>query len=318
MFLSVLLAIILSQVLRPIVDLIEDWFGWRRSWSTLSVFVLVGGIFSGFFFWAMPFISEQLKNLKVEFPNYVTGLSSFLNIAEEKINNYLPLMDRLDMTKPVQKFLLGKASSIVQDLPTAISNSFSILFLCTFLSFFMLKDSHKIYRGFLALVPNHVFDTTLSLIHHMSQQVGRFIRVRILEALIVGLITAVGLQIISFPFALIIGLFAGVMNLIPYIGPFLSVIPAILICLVNQMGFLGISSVLFIFLLAQVIDNIVLIPIFVARMMKMHPVAVLVVVIAGAQFLGILGMIISIPVANAIQVAYHAVYTHIVSNAELR
>ena len=318
MFLSVLLAIILSQFLRPIVDLIEDWFGWHRFWSTLSVFTLVGGIFFGLFYWMMPFISEQLQNLRAEFPNYVTELISFLSVAEQKLDHYLPLMDQLDITKPVQKWLLGKASQVVQDLPTAVSNSFSIFFLCSFLSFFMLKDSHKIYRGFLALVPNHVFDTTLSLIHHINQQAGRFIRVRILEALIVGLITAVGLQIVSFPFALIVGLFAGVMNLIPYIGPFLSIIPAIFICLVNQMGFWEITSVLSVFLLAQVIDNVVLIPIFVARMMKMHPVAVLVVVIAGAQFLGILGMIISIPVANAIQVAYHTIYTHIVSNAEVQ
>ena len=66
---------------------------------------------------------------------------------------------------------------------------------------------------------------------------------------------------------------------------------------------------------AQLIDNALLIHVLVARMMKLHPITVVVVVIAGAQFMGILGMIISIPVANAIQVTYHAIYQHII-NAE--
>ena len=314
MFLSALLAIVLSQILRPVVDRIEDWLEWQRGWATLFVFTMMGSVFATFFLWAMPFISEQLQNFKEEIPTYVTGLISFVNIAEQKFYNYLPFVNHLDITQPMQKWLLGRASEVVQDLPTVVSNSFSVFFICSFLSFFMVKDSHKLYRGFLDLVPNHVFETTLNLTHYISQQVGRFIRIRMFEAFIVGLITGVGLQIISFPFALIIGLFAGVMNLIPYLGPFISVIPAVLICLVNKMGFLEISMVISVFILAQVIDNIVLIPVFVARMMKMHPVAVLVVVIAGAQFLGILGMIISIPVANAIQVAYHAVYKHIIDS----
>ncbi len=318
MFLSALLAVVLSQLLRPVVDRVEAWFGWKRVWVTLFVFVLVGGALSIFFIWAMPFIFGQLQNFKEEIPNYIKGLVSFLSVVEQKFYNYLPLVNRLEITQPIQQWLLERASQVVQDLPTAISNSFSVLFLCSFLSFFMVKDSHKLYRGFLALVPNHVFETTLSLTHHISQQLGRFIRVRMFEAFIVGLITGVGLQIISFPFALIIGLFAGVMNLIPYLGPFISVVPAILICLVNQMGFLEICMVLSVFILAQIIDNVILIPVFVARMMKMHPVAVLVVVIAGAQFLGILGMIISIPVANAAQVAYHAVYKHIINSAEVQ
>ena len=314
MFLSALLAVVLSQILRPIVDRVEDLLGWKRVWTTFFVFVMVGGAVSSFLIWAMPFVFQQLQNFRQEIPNYISGLISFVGSAEEKFYSFLPFLDRVDLTQPMQKWLLGRASQVVQDIPTALSNSFSVFFLCSFLSFFMLKDSHKLYRGFLALVPNHVFETTLSLTHHIGQQLGRFIRVRMFEALIVGLITGVGLQIISFPFALIIGLFAGVMNLIPYLGPFISVVPAVLICLANNMSFLEISMVLSVFILAQIIDNVVLIPIFVARMMKMHPVAVLVVVIAGAQFLGILGMIISIPVANAIQVAYHGVYKHIVDS----
>ena len=197
-----------------------------------------------------------------------------------------------------------------------ITNSFSVFLLCPFLAFFMVKDSHNLYRSFLSLVPNHVFETTLSLTHQISLQIGQFIRARILEAFIVGLITGIGLQFLSFPFALLLGLFAGLMNLVPYLGPVIGCIPALLVGIVNGMPLFDLSIVLSVYVIAQLIDNTILIPILVARMMKLHPVTVIVVVIAGAQFLGILGMIISIPVANAIQVAYHAVYQHII-NAEV-
>ena len=162
-------------------------------------------------------------------------------------------------------------------------------------------------------MPNHVFETTLSLTHQIGEQIGRFIRARLLEAFIVGLITGVGLQMISFPYALLLGLFAGLMNLIPYVGPAIGFMPALLIGLVHGMDLMNIMMLISIYVIAQVIDNVLLIPVLVARMMKLHPVTVVVVVIAGAQFMGILGMVISIPVANAIQVAYHAVYQHIIS-----
>lgn len=313
MFISVLLAVILSQALRPLVDRIEGWLKMDRGWATLIGFSIFGATTVAVILWAMPFLSEQFQNLKSEIPKYIEGIITLIDRTEEKFQVFIPFIENTNVTTQAKQWLISKATNLAQGLPVMVTNSFSVFFLCSFLAFFMVKDSHSLYRGFLSLVPNHVFETTLSLTHQISLQIGQFIRARMLEAFIVGLITGVGLQIISFPFALLLGLFAGLMNLVPYLGPVIGCIPAILVAIVNGMPLFDLFIVLGVYVVAQLIDNIILIPILVARMMKLHPVTVVVVVIAGAQFLGILGMIISIPVANAIQVAYHAVYQHIIN-----
>ncbi len=316
MFISVLLAVVLSQAIRPFVDRVEGWFKVDRGLATLIGFSLFGGSAIAVILWTMPFLSEQFQNLRSEIPKYIDGMIILLDQTEKKLQVFIPFIENANVTTQAKKWLISQATNLAQELPVMITSSFSVFFLCPFLAFFMVKDSHSLYRSFLSLVPNHVFETTLSLTHQISLQIGQFIRARILEAFIVGLITGIGLQIISFPFALLIGLFAGVMNLVPYVGPVIGCIPALLVGVINGMPLLNLFIVLSVYVIAQLIDNIILIPILVARMMKLHPVTVVVVVIAGAQFLGILGMIISIPVANAIQVAYHAVYQHII-NAEV-
>ena len=316
MFISALLAVVLSQAVRPFVDRVEGWFKIDRTLATLIGFSLFGGSAVAVIFWTMPFLSEQVQNLKSEIPKYIEGIITLLDQTEEKLQVFIPFIENTNATAQAKEWLISQATHLVHELPVVITNSFSVFFLCPFLAFFMVKDSHSLYRSFLSLVPNHVFETTLSLTHQISLQIGQFIRARILEAFIVGLITGIGLQIISFPFALLLGLFAGLMNLVPYVGPVIGFIPALLVSMINGMPLLDLSIVLSVYVVAQLIDNIILIPILVARMMKLHPVTVVVIVIAGAQFLGILGMIISIPVANAIQVAYHAVYQHII-NAEV-
>ena len=316
MFISVLLAIVLSHAVRPLVDRIEGWLKMDRGTATLIGFSLFGGGVVIAVLWTMPFLSEQFQNFKSEIPKYIAGSIALLDQTEEKLQAFIPFIENTNVTEQAKSWLISRAARFAQELPVMITNSFSIFFLCPFLAFFMVKESRSLYRSFLSLVPNHVFETTLSLTHQISLQIGQFIRARILEAFIVGLITGLGLQIISFPFALLLGLFAGLMNLVPYVGPVIGFIPALLIGVINGMPLLDVSIVLTVYVIAQLIDNLILIPILVARMMKLHPVTVVVVVIAGAQFLGILGMIISIPVANAVQVAYHAVYQHII-NAEV-
>ena len=318
MFITVLLAVVLSQILGPLVGRIEHWTGLSRGMATLSSFILTGASLLGAVFWTMPFLSKQFKSLEDEIPKYIQGLGSLVNQVETKMSGIMPFVEDVGVTYKVKSFLMNQVAQIAGDLPVFITSSFSVFFLCPLLAFFMIRDSHKLSRGFLSLVPNHVFETTLSLTHQIGKQIGKFIRVRIFEAFIVGLITGVGLQIISFPFALILGLFAALMNLVPYVGPVIGFIPAFLIAVVNNMPLSDISIVVGVYVFAQIIDNVVLIPILVAHVMKLHPVTVVVVVIAGAQFLGILGMIISIPVANAVQVAYHAVYQHIISEEVTR
>ena len=98
----------------------------------------------------------------------------------------------------------------------------------------------------------------------------------------------------------------------PYIGPLIGALPAFAIALVNGYSSLGVFLVALVYVVAQLIDAGILIPMLVAKIVDLHPVTVIIVIIAGAQVLGILGMIISIPVASTLKVTFSTIYRHLI------
>jgi putative permease len=156
-----------------------------------------------------------------------------------------------------------------------------------------------------------MFELALNLQYQINRQLSDFIRARLLEATIVGVVVWTGLALISFPYAILLGVFAGLTNLIPYIGPLIGAVPAVLIALVAYGDGVTILLVSVVYVGAQLIDNMIVIPFIVAKIVNLHPIIVVVVILIGAQSAGILGMIISIPVACIIKLTAEALYHHL-------
>jgi putative permease len=182
----------------------------------------------------------------------------------------------------------------------------------------MLQDGRRVSRSILSMVPNNLFELSLNLYHQLNDQMGGFIRARFIEAAIVGVVVWIGLQFCGFPYAALLGAFAGVTNLIPYIGPIIGAVPAVLIALispdamVSQTMSLNLIIITSIYFFAQLVDIVFVIPLVVAKIVNLHPVTVIIVIIVGAQVMGVLGMVISIPVASAIKLIFQTFYNHLV------
>ena len=176
----------------------------------------------------------------------------------------------------------------------------------------MLLDGQAVSKKFLDLVPNNFFELALNLQHRINVQLGDFIRARLIEAGIVGFCIWLGLAIVGFPYALLLAVFAGLANLIPYIGPVIGAVPAVLIALVDGVTALEFLIVITVYTTAQLIDIFLIIPLVVAKIVNFHPITVVIVIIIGAQIGGILGMIISIPVACIIKLTTTTIYSHLV------
>jgi putative permease len=201
---------------------------------------------------------------------------------------------------------------VFEDLPDLISSSMAVLVLAPFFAFFMLLDGQAVTKQIMSLVPNIFFEFALNLQHQMNVQLGDFIRARLLEAGLVGTVVWLGLTIIGFPYAVLLGAFGGLTNLIPYIGPIIGAVPAILIAVVNEASGLEMLILVGVYVVAQLIDNFLIIPLMVAKIVNLHPVTVVIVIIIGAQLAGILGMIISIPVACILKLTAVEIYRHLV------
>ena len=159
-------------------------------------------------------------------------------------------------------------------------------------------------RRFISLTPNRYFEMVHALYYQVSRQLGSFIRGRILEAAIIGVVITVGLSMTDIRYAPMLGIFAGVTNLLPYIGPIIGMVPGLLIALVD----LGLGGefwwILIVYLLiAQVIvDNFILIPILISRVSNLHPLAVVLAIIMGGKLYGVVGMIIGVPILSIIKI----------------
>lgn len=310
LLISTLIAFVISYLLSPVVNRLERQ-GFDRLWSTLWTFTVVGVLIGVTGFLIFPKLATALVALQKEAPTYITGFSRLIEDIESHLRAIFGPLFSFDLRELAESSLTQGSEAFFNEIPRFVKQTLTVMILAPFLAFFMVKDGRSITRKAFNLIPNHIFETTLSLQHQINHQIGHFVRARLLEALIVGLVTWFGLVLISFPFSLLLGIFAAVTNLIPYIGPLIGMIPAIGIALVNGSSNFDLLLVFTVYAVAQIIDGGLLIPFFVARLVNLHPVTVILVIIAGAQFMGVLGMIISIPVASTLKVTLETIYRHL-------
>ena len=313
LLLSFVLAFVVYYLLAPIVNLWERK-GLSRSMAIAGLYVITTIVFVTLCLIFIPLLIDQATGLEDEFPKLRDGFTKLVQDIENRINSVFHL-GQFGILNSLSDWLLDQTSMYSYRIPKWISDSLTTLFLTPFLAFFMLRDGSTFKRQVLQMVPNNFFEMTMNLIHEMNDQVGSFIRARIFEALIVGMVTYLGLAFINFPFAAILALFAAATNLIPYIGPIAGAVPAVIIVLVNSDIALGsmemnVFAVSIVYLTAQLLDAFFIIPVVVAKIVNLHPVTVILVIILGAQVMGILGMIISIPAASLCKLFFTTLYAH--------
>jgi putative permease len=313
LMISLVLAFVTNYTLGPWVTALERT-GLPRTIATILVFFIAGFLIVSAVYAALPVFADQLGRLHTELPNYVDGLTHLVNTAEERLQDLTGTYLRLDLGERIRTLFVGWTDGFIAILPNWVSRLMTVSLLAPILSFFMIKDGRSITRNVMAVVPNHIFELCLNLYHQINDQLGQFVRARLIEAAIVGLCTWLGLMIIHFPYAFLFGAVAGFLNLIPYLGPVLAALPAMALATVNNLSPLSLFGVVLVYGVAQLIDVVFIIPLVVAKVVNLHPLTVILSILVGAQTMGILGMLISIPLASVIKVTVGTVYRYTVEH----
>lgn len=315
---SFVLAFVTNYLLSPIVDFLERR-GLSRKSAIMIPFVATGIIIFVALYSVVPLIVSQASALEAKLPKYQNDLLNLLTTSEHRFQKFFNIRGT-DFGESINNWVINQTAILTAEIPSLISGSLTVLLVTPLLALFMLQDGRAVSRKFLEMVPNSLFETTLKLHHQLNEQMGGFIRARFIEAAIVGLVVWLGLQVIGFPFATLLALFAAITNLIPYIGPIIGAVPAVFIVLVSDDASIAeslnwnlflVSSIYF---FAQLVDIVFVIPLVVARIVNLHPATVIIVIIIGAQLMGIIGMVISIPVTITIKLIFKAFYDHILES----
>lgn len=313
LLLSFVLAFVINYMLTPPVNALERK-GISRKAGVLLLFTIIGILAAFFTIKALPGIVGQIQSFKSELPKYSSGLTDLFSRVEKALEAFFPNFLNIDFGRKTGSILTSFSAGFFDNLPRVLSTSLSVIIMAPLLAFFMLIDGRAALKKLLAIVPNPFFETALNLLYQINIQIGGFIRARLLEALIVGFVVWTGLFFIGFPYAVLFAVFAGLTNLIPYIGPVIGTIPPVLVSAINGAGPMEIITLISVFVFAQIIDAVVIVPMVVARIVDLHAVIVIIVIIFGAQVGGILGMVISIPVTSIIKLIVITIYEHLIEH----
>lgn len=170
------------------------------------------------------------------------------------------------------------------------------------IAFFMLKDGRHFRRGFISLVPNRYFEFTLNALRKADLQLGGYLRGQFLAATIVGLLATVALWLIGVDYYLIVGLVAGLSNLIPFLGPLIGGIVAIVVSVATTGSFEQVALIVVAFSVIQVIDNFGTQPLVLSRNVELHPLVILLVLLTAGEVFGLLGLLLAVPAAAVAKV----------------
>lgn len=303
LFLPILLSLIVTFLLEPSVRFVERE-GISRTTSIFTVYFLVSLLLFLAATWFAPHWQGMWHSLKTDLPRYIAGLINLLKEFQANIQSRFPFIENYDLAARARTLAEELLAQVLVQTPRSALRFGSLLVLVPLFSFFFLRDGNRIMRAAVGLSPNRYFEMVHDLSYLVSRQLAHFIRGRLLEAFIIGVVVTVGLSLTDIRYAPILGLVAGVTNLVPYIGPIVGMIPGILIALVDLgMGGQFWWIVIVYVLIAQVlVDNFILIPILISRVANLHPLWVILAIIMGGKLYGVLGMIIGVPMASIIKI----------------
>lgn len=193
----------------------------------------------------------------------------------------------------------------------SILEALSVIATVPLIAFFLLKDNMKFRKDFLVFIPNRYFEIVIIIMHKIDYVVGRYLRAMFFEILVVGSLASIVLTFLGVDYAILIGFMAGFANVIPYFGPIMGGLFAVISVLLSGHPQIMILYVIIGMYLIQVVDNNLVYPFVVGASIEMHPLIVFLTVLAGGWAWGLIGMLVSVPIVYLIYSVTRVLYINL-------
>jgi predicted PurR-regulated permease PerM len=320
-----ILGLVLAYLLFPLVNWLDRHMPKRlQNWHVaraiailltyLLVLIVVGGIIAFF----VPLVIEQVNILIKNWPALAQRVEDW---GTQGWGWYNKAIDSLEQISPawkdtIQDGLENLAAEIIDGLQQGIvatvrtlssTISFVIgLVVIPFWLFYILHDESQVKEGVMGALPEQLRADVRCMARLTDDVLSAYIRGQLLLCVFVGGLATIALAIIGVPFALLLGLIAGILEALPYVGPILGAIPALVVALLSNPG-----SALWVavaFFAIQQVENLVLAPRIAGSSVKLHPALVMVVLVIGNELAGFLGMLVAVPVTALIRDMFKYLY----------
>lgn len=303
---TVLLSALIAYVLLPLTSVLIRSMPWRESRPELSRTVAVGTIFAvaaaiatGILAVAIPPTVRQSEEFIAEFPTFFADARTTVEGWVGEFSERVPQ----EVRERIEESLASMGSVLVESafdvLPNAVGfivGSFSLVIgLATMpvLIFYFVKDSKEISAWLASPLPGALSPYLLAIAKIADRTLGGYIRGQLILGLIVGIAVTIGLMAMGIPFAVVLGVVAGISELVPIVGPWIGGAAGVLVTLATAPE--KILWVALLYLGVQVVENVLLVPRVQSETLNIHPTAVIIVIILGSHFFGFWGIIVGPP-----------------------
>ncbi|HFU3984864.1 TPA: AI-2E family transporter [Streptococcus suis] len=320
-----LLPMILTGLLYYLLNPMVDWMEKHKISRTIGIsilFVLISLLIVWGLAVAIPSIQEQVVSFAQNLPaniqkieGQVTGL-----LQDQRFEQFRPTA--LEMLNKVNDQVVAYAqkfsSSAVNWASNLISTASQIIvavLIMPFILFYLLRDGQHLNEHITQYLPTKWRNPIGTVLTDVNSQLANYVRGQVTVAIIVALMFSIMFSIIGLSYPITLGLMAGFLNLIPYLGSFLAMIPAVILGLIA--GPVMLIKVLIVFMVEQTIEGRFVTPLIIGSSLNIHPITILFVLLTAGQMYGVLGVLLGIPIYASIKVLVKAVFEWYKANSHL-
>lgn len=298
------ISVIVVLIMKPAVD----WFEKKKISRVLGALIIYLALIAFFVLVALivvPPLARESTQLTVSLPRYFDMMS-------DKVISFRQVFESNNLTGSLENFInrmnVYLEESSVNIFSSIVSLLGGVVYLIVILviSFYLVVEKRGVERLIKQIVPPNLQNKSLKIIGKIEIKLSRWFVGQLALGFIIGLMSYIGLSILGVPYALVLAIIAGLFELVPYIGPWLSAIPAILIALTISPALAG--AVLVLYFVIQELENYFIVPKVMEKSVDIHPVITIMAMMIGGQLAGLAGVILAVPVAAMVLVAVEEVY----------
>lgn len=297
MFSPILISGFLFYCFKPIVTFLEKR-GVSKTWGATIVLLLLVGIVVVSISSIIPSLVKQIVALLKSAPTFIKEVESWANEM-----SHHPMLQNIDFQSYLDKWnisignivqtTINGVSSSIGSFVSSIAGIVMLVVTVPFILFYMLKDGHKMIPAIQKYFPEKHKGEMVGLLKKMSETIEKYISGQMIECLFVGVGTSLGYMIIGVDYAFLFGVIAGLTNMIPYIGPYIGLAPAVIVTVFADPWKAVFACI--VVLIVQQIDGNIIYPNVIGKSLDIHPLTIIIILLVAGNLAGLLGMILGVP-----------------------
>ncbi len=295
-------AIVIAEGIRPIVRMFSR-INVPRGLSVLSVYILFVAIV-GTLGWllATPLVNQAIA-LTNNIPTYATQVQALLNQAQQAIANNPDISNLVTNVENQAGNSLGQLVLFLVQVPIGFAQILFYTLVTLTMAFFWLTTVDGLKPFLMSLFPQEAQSQVEDVLSELSMKLGGYLRGLLANMSIIGVLSGLGMWALGVPYALLLGVFAGMTEAIPFLGPYFGATAAVLVALAS-IGWLKALEVLAVYVIIQELEGNILVPVVMRQAVDLNPLAIIVSVLIGGSLFGLAGSILGVPVGVVVWVLF--------------